>query len=173
MAGMLVCVCLCARSTSTPPILAPVCGLGACAWALVGGAPPFLDSMSGCVCLCARSPCSPQALARVHGARVWVRGLVFTPPILAWVSGCVCLCARSACTPPVLLGCAVRVCVLGFLFWLCPAIHCWVVGVCVFVYALRLCSANPGWGVRCGCVGSGFGFHPAYLSLGVGACVFV
>ena len=47
-------------------------------------------------------------------------------------------------------------------------------GVCVFVCALRLYPATPGWGVRCGCVclGSGFGCAPPLLA-GVLGCVCV
>ena len=33
------CVCLCTRSTCTPPVLAGVCGVGVCAWARVWAAP--------------------------------------------------------------------------------------------------------------------------------------
>ena len=47
---------------------------------------------------------------------------------------------------------------------------CW--GVCVFVCALHLYPATPGWGVRCGCVclGSGCGYAAPLLA-GVLGCV--
>ena len=53
-------------------------------------------------------------------------------------------------------------------FWL----GCW--GVCVFVCALRLYPATPGWVVRCGCVclGLHFGYAPPLLA-GVLGCVCV
>ena len=51
---------------------------------------------------------------------------------------------------------------------------CW--GVCVFVCALRLYPATPGWGVRCGCVclGSVFVCAPPLLAgvCGVGVCAW-
>ena len=37
--GVGVCVCLCAHSACSPPLLAGVCGVGACAWARVSAAP--------------------------------------------------------------------------------------------------------------------------------------
>ena len=55
----------------------------------------------------------------------------------------------------------------------CPAIHRWVVGVCVFVRECRLYPANPGLGSQCVCLCSGFGFQPAYPGGGVGVCVFL
>ena len=49
---------------------------------------------------------------------------------------------------------------------------CW--GVCVFVCALRLYPATPGWGVRRGCVCLGWGFGCALpLLAGVLGCVCV
>ena len=39
VSGVWVCVCLCARSACTPPLLAGVCGVGLCAWARVLAAP--------------------------------------------------------------------------------------------------------------------------------------
>ena len=86
---------------------------------------------------------------------------------------CLCLCARSACTPPLLAG----VCGVGVCAWArvlaapCPSwLGCW--GVCVFVCALCLYPATPGWGVRCGsvCLGSGFGCAPP-LPAWVSGCV--
>ena len=88
---------------------------------------------------------------------------------------CVCLFARSACTPPLLAWlCGVGVCV-----WAptsaAPRHSCqggWP--SCVFVCALGLCPATPGWGLRCGsvCLGSGFVCAPPLLA-GVLECVCV
>ena len=102
---------------------------------------------------------------------LWFRLRPATP---GWDVGvCVCLRARSACTPPLLAG----VCGAGVCAWarVPAAPHnswpgCWGLGV--FVCALRLYPATPGWGVRCGCVclGSGFGCAPPLLA-GVLGCV--
>ena len=175
-----VCVCLCACSACTPPLLAGVCRLGVCAWARVSGAPPTPGSGVGvCVCL-VRAPSVPRHCWL--GCAVWagVIGLGVRPRSATprWGVGvCVCLCARSACTPP-LLAC---VCGVGACAWarVSAAPHhswlgCW--GVCVLVWALRLCPATPGWGVRCGCVclGLGFGCAPPLLAGVLGCvCVFV
>ena len=84
-----------------------------------------------------------------------------------------CSCAHSACTPPLPAGvCGVGVCACARVSaaprhsWL----GCW--GVCVFVCALRLYPATPGWGVRRGCVcfGLGFGCAPPLLA-GLLGCV--
>ena len=127
-----------------------------------GCAPPPLRGVLGCVCVCGRASLVPG-----HswlGCAVWVRVLGFgfrlRPATPGWaVGGFVCLCARSACSPPLLAGlCGVGVCawsrVLGSPRHSCPG--CWV--AFVFVGALRLYPATPGWGVRCGrgCLGSGF-----------------
>ena len=107
--GWCVCVfvCLCAPYSSTPPILAGVCGVAVCAWAPVSAAPrnSWLGCWGVCVCLCARSSCTLPFLA---GCAVWVcvlrPGLGCTPPLLAGLLGCVCRCAHSACTPALLAG---------------------------------------------------------------------
>ena len=86
---------------------------------------------------------------------------------------CVCLCARSACTPPLLAGaCGVGVCPLARVS-VAPRVSClgcW--GAFVFVGALYLYPATPGWGVRWGrvCLGSGFGCIAPLLA-GVLGCV--
>ena len=81
-------------------------------------------------------------------------------PLSAGLLRCACLCARSVCTPPLLAGVrGVGVCDWARVSasprhsWL----GCW--GLCVFVCALRLYPATPGWGVRLGCLclSSGFG----------------
>ena len=121
------------------------------------------------VCLCYRSACTPPLLAGVCSAGVCAGlGFRLRPATPGWgVGACVCLCARSACTPPLLAGlCGVGVCPWARVSaaprhsWL----GCWC--VCVFVCALRLYPATPGWGVLCGCVcfGSGFGCAPPLLA---------
>ena len=154
--GFGVCMCLCARSACTPPLLAGVCGVGVCAWARVSAAPRH--SWLGCA--------------------VWVcvlgLGFRLLPATPGWGVGvCACLCARSACTPPLLAGvCGVGVCAWAR-FSAAPR-HSWLgcaVWVCVLGLGFRLRPATPGWDVRCGCVcsGSGFGCAPPLLA-GVLGC---
>ena len=107
-------------------------------------ATPGRDMRCGRVCLGSGFPCAP--------------------PFLAGVLGCACFCARSACTPPPLAG----VCGEGVCAWtpvLAAPRLSWL-GVCVFVCALWLYPATPGWGVRRGCVclGSGFSCAPPLLA---------
>ena len=143
-----------------------------------GCAPPVLAGVFGCVCVCGHAPLVPR-----HswlGYAVWVcvlwLGFRLRRATHSWgVWPCVCLCARSACTLPLL----VWVSRVGVCPWArVPAAprHCWLGcwGVCVFVLALRLYPATPGWGVRCGCVwlGSGFGCALPLLA-GVLRCVCV
>ena len=131
--GVGVCVCSCARSACTPPLLAGVCGVGVCALAWVSAAPrhswlgcwgvcvlvrplrlypatPGWGVRRGCVCFGLGFGCAPPLLAGVLGCvRVRVR-----PPLVprhSWL-GCA---ARSACTPPLLAGvCRVGVCALAW-----------------------------------------------------------
>ena len=178
--GVRVCVCLCAHSACTPPLLAGVCGVGACAWARVLAAPrhSWLGCWAVCVFACAlRSyPATPGWSVRC-GCVCLGSGFSCAPPLLAGVLGCVCACVRSACTLPLLVGvCGVGVCVWAQVSaaprhsWL----GCW--GLCVLVWPLLLYPATPGWGVRCGwvCLGSGFGCAPPLLAGVLGpvcACV--
>ena len=174
--GVGVCVCLCARSACTPPLLAGVCGVGVCAWARVSAATNH--SWLGCwgvfVCALRLYPATPGLGVRrgcVSGLGFWLR------PATAGrgVGVCVCLCARSACTPPLLAGMfGVAVCAWA---WVSAAprlscLGCW--GVCVLVCPLRLFPATPGWGVWCACVcsGLGFGCAPPLLAAVLG-CVCV
>ena len=177
--GCWVCVCSCARSACTPSLLAGSCGVGVCVWARVS-APPrhfWLGSWGVCVFLC---PLRLYPATPGWSVRFWLCVLALgfrlrlaTP---GWgVRVCVCLCVRSACTPSHLAGlCGVGVCAWARVS--APPRHFWLGswGVCVFVCALRLYPATPGWGVRRGCVcfGSGFGCAPPVLT-GVLGCVCV
>ena len=174
--GVVACVCLCARSACTPPLLAGVCCLGVCASARVSAAPRH--SWVGCwgVCACVRAELVPRHSWLRCTVRVCLRGfgLRLRPATPGWgVGACVCLCARSACTPPLLPEvCCVGVCASARVSaaprhsWL----GCW--DVCAFACALLLYPGFPGWGVWCGCVclGSGFGCAPPLLA-GVSGCV--
>ena len=129
------------------------------------------------VCLCARSTCTPPLLAGVCGAVVCARAPVLAAPRLSWLACWVCLSlsARSACIPPLLA----RVCGVGVCAWARVSAaprHSWLGrwGVCVFVCALRLYPATPGWGVAGGrvCLGSGFSCAPP-LPAGALGCVCV
>ena len=121
-----------------------------------GCAPPLLAGLLGCVCICVPAPLVPRHSWLGCAAWVYVLGLRFRlrPAALGSAVGvCVCMYARSACTPPLLAGVGgVGVCAWAQISaaprhsWL----GCW--GMCVFVCALRLYPASPGWGVWCGCV---------------------
>ena len=139
---------------------------------------PSLAGVLGCVCACMRAPlipCTPGS-GVLRGCVCFGLGFGCAPPLLAgvfWVF--VCLCACSACTPPLLGGvCGVAVCAWARVS--AAPRHSWLGCrvVCVFVCALRLYPATPGWGVRRGCVclGSGFSCAPPLLA-GVLGCVRV
>ena len=143
-----------------------------------GCTPPLLAGVLGCVCVRVPAPLVPRHSWLGCAAWVCVFGLGFRlrPTALGWGVGlCVHLCARSACTPPLLAGAGgVGVCAWSRVS--AAPCHswpgCW--GVSLFVCALRLYPATPGWGVWCGCVclGSGFGCAPPLLA-GVLGCVCV
>ena len=126
-------------------------------------APPRLAGV--CACLCARSAWLPATPGSGLQCRCvcWGRNFGLRPATPGSGFGvCVSLCACSPCTPPLLAGvCGVGVCPLALVSaaprhsWL----GCW--GVCVFVCALRLYRATPGWGVRRGCVPLGSGLDCA------------
>ena len=173
-----VCVFVCApRLYPATPGWAVWCGC-VCLGSGFGCAPPLLTGVLASVCVCVRAP-----LVRRHSwlgcaVSVCVVGLGFRlrPATPVWGVAVWCLCVRAPLVPcHSWLGCAVWVCVFGLG---CPAaprhswLGCW--GVCVFVCALRLYPATPGWGVRCRCVwlGSGFGCAPPLLA-GVFWCVCV
>ena len=172
-----VCLLVCALSlyTATP-------GWGVrrgcvCLGSALGCAPPLLAGVLGCVCIFVYAlrvyPATPG-----WGARRWCvcsgSGFGCVPPLVAGVVGCAC--ARSACPLPLLAGlCGVGVCALARVSvlprhsWL----GCW--SVCALVCVLRVYPANPGWGVRRGCVclGSGYGCAPPLLAGVLGcACLY-
>ena len=124
LAGVLGCVCLCARSACTPPLLAGVCGLDDCAWARVSAAPRH--SWLGCWGVCvlgARSASALPLLAGVCGVGVCFWARVVAAPRLSWL-GCwgVRVCVRAPLVPRhSWLGCAVWVYLLGLVFQLRPA----------------------------------------------------
>ena len=180
--GVGVCVCWCARSACTPPLLAGVCAVGVCVWARVSAAPRH--SWLGCwgvcvlVCLFRLYPATPGWGVR-RGCVCLGLGFGCALPRPAVVLGCVC---AGVCAPPVprhsWLGCAAWVCVFGLGFRLRPATPGWgFLGVCVLVCVLPMYPATPGWGVHCGgvCSGSGFGSAPPLLAgvcgVWVGCCL--
>ena len=178
--GVGLCVCLCARSACTPPLLAGVCGVGVCAWARVSAAPSQsrLGCSGVCVFVCALRlyPATPGWVVR-RGCVCLGSGATScfgcTPPLRAGVLGCVCVCVPAPLVPrQSWLGCVVWVCVCTQILaapsqsW--PG--CW--GVCVFVCPLRLYPATLGWGVWCGCVfRPGFWLRPTTPGWGFGVCV--
>ena len=154
--GVGVCVCSCARSACTQPLLARVHAVGVCVWARVSAAPRH--SWLGCWAVCV-----PVCALRLHPA---------TPGTGARC-GCVCLGSGFGCAPPLLAG----VCVVGVCGWarvLAAPRHSWLGCWAVYVLVCALClhPATLGTGVQCGCVclGSGFGFAPPLLA-GVLGCV--
>ena len=141
--GVGVRVCLSVHSACTPPLLAGVCGVGGCAWAIASAA--SCHSWLGCwgVCLCAQSACTPPLLAGLCGVCVCVFWLGFGcgPPFLAGVFGCVCVCVRAPFVPcDFWLGCALWVCLFGLGSGLRPATPGWGVGVCVCLGARSACT---------------------------------
>ena len=198
--GAGVCVCLCVRSACTPPLLAGLCGVGVCAWALVSAAPRH--SWLGCwgvrVCVCA--PLVPRhswlgraVWACVLGFRFRLRpatrgwgvqcgcvclgsGFGSAPPLLAGVLPCVCACVRSTWTPPLLVG--VRG--MGVCAWARVSaaprdswLGCWG-SVCACVRAPVVPRhAWLGRAVSACVLGLGFWLRPTTPGSGIGVCVFV
>ena len=193
------CVCLGSGFCCAPPLLAGVSGavwvcvraplvprlswLGRAVQMCVLGGFGMRPATPGwgvgvCVCVCVCAPLVP-----CHswlGCAVWVcvPGLWFRlrPATPGWgVMVCICLCARSACTSPLLA----RVCGVVVGVWapvLAAPLHSWLGrwALCVFVCALRLYPATPGWGLRCRCVflGSVLGCAPPLLA-GMLGCMCV
>ena len=81
--GIWLCVCSCARSACTPPLLAGVCGVGVCAWARVLAALRHSWLRCWAVCICVRAPLVPR-----HS---WLGFVVFGLGV-AWH---LCLCRSS------------------------------------------------------------------------------
>ena len=174
-----VCV-LDARSACAPPLLAGVCGVGACAWARVLAAPRH--SWLGCwgVRVCVRAALEPR-----HswlGCAAWVScawAQVSAAPRHSW-PGCWGVCVLvwalrfGPATPcwGVRCGCAC----LGSGFWLHPATPGWGVGVCVCVCVLAPLVPRHSWlgyALWVGVLGLWFPLRPASPGWGVGVCVCV
>ena len=185
--GVRVCVCLCAHSACTLPLLARLCGVGVCARAGLRLRPATPGWGVGvCVCLCARSACTPPLLAGVCdvGVCVWARvtaaprhsclgcwgvcllvcalRLYLATPGSGVRCGCVCLRSGFGCNPPLLawvLGC-VCACVRAQLV---PR-HSWLgcaVWACLFGFRLWLRPALPGWSVGVCLFVCALRFYPA------------
>ena len=177
--GVEVCVCLCARSACTLTLLAGVCGVGVCVLARASAVPRH--SWQGCwgvyVFVCALRLCPGTPSLRMRcSCLCFGSGFGCAPPLLAGMLAGVSVCVRAPLPPcHSFLNCALWVCVLGLGFQASPRHSCMgSPDVCVFVSALRLYPATPGWGVRCGCVclGSCFGCAPPLLPRVLG-CVCV
>ena len=179
--GVVVCVCLCAPSACTQPLLAGVCGVGVCAWARDSAAPRH--SWLGCWGVCV-FVCALRLYHATHGSVVrcgcvcWGSSFGCSPPLLAGLLGCVCACVRGPLVPRhSWLGCAAWVFVLGLGFWLRPATPGWGVGVCVCLVRAPLVPRHSwlGCAVRLCVLRLGFRLRPATPGWGVGVflCVFV
>ena len=173
-----VCVCWCACSACTPPLLAGPCGVGVCVWAGVSAAPrhSWLGCWGVCVLVCVLPlyPATPGLGVRC-GCVCLGWGFGCAPPLLAGVLGCPCLCACSPCTPPLLAG----VCGGGVCVW--PRVSaaprhswlgCWGVHVCVPAPPVPRHSW-PGCAALVCVLGLGFRPRPAPSGWGVGVCVFL
>ena len=196
--GVGVCVCWCARSACTLPLVAGVCGVGVRlggvlvaprhSWQGCGGvcvfvcplrlypAPPGWGVRRGYVCFCSVFGCAPPLLAGVLGCVYFRVTAPLVPlPLLAWVCGvCVCVRARvsAAPRPAGVLGCVcVRV--------PAPLVprHSWLgcaVWLCVLGLDFWLRPATLGWGVGvCVRLCARSGCTPPLLAglCGVGVCV--
>ena len=199
--GVGVRLCLSARSTCTPPLLAGVCGGDACVWARVSAAPRH--SWLGCWLVCVlvwalRLRSQLLAGVRAVGVCVWAR--VSAAPRHSWLGcwavcvlvwafrlhpatpgwgarrGCVCLGSGFSCAPPLLAGVLGCVCA-GVGAPLAPR-HSWLrcaPWVCMFGLGFRLRPATPGWGVGvCVCSCACPPCTPPLLAgvCGLGVCVW-
>ena len=196
-----LCVCSCARSACTLPLLAGVRDVGVCVWARVLAAPrhswlgcwavcvlvcalrlhpatPGWGARSGCVCLGSGFACAPPLLAGVLGSVCLVCALRLhpAPPGTGARCGCVCLGSGFGCAPPLLAG--VLGCVCAGVGALLAPRHCWpgcAPWVCVFGLGSRLRPATPCWGVGlCVCSSACPPHSPPLLAgvCGVGVCVW-
>ena len=178
LARLLGCVCLCARSASTPPILAVVCGACVGARALPLPRQPWLEFVlsvfvfgfrfwlhpanSGwgdlvCVFVCAFrlypanpgwSACTPSIQAWVCCAHVCVSALVFALPRESWLGFVVCVSGLRACFHP---ANGWRVCVCVGVLRLYPTIPGWRFGV--FGACVRLQVSASAGTPACSCPG--------------------
>ena len=152
------CVCLDTGLSFTPPFLAGVCGV--CGWAWVFGLRPANPDWGFDVCVFVCTPPVPRHSWLECAVRSCVLGFGFLAAprhsLLGFWVVCFGVCALSG-PHHSWLGRAVSVDVLGFRCRLRPTILGWGVGLCVLVCVLRLYPANPGSGVRCGCVCLGLG----------------
>ena len=196
-----VCVCLGARSASTPLLLAAMCAVGVCAWARVS-APPrhsWLGCRGVCVCLCAHSACTPPLLAGMCGVGVCAWTRVSAAPRHSWVGcwgvfvfvcalrlysatrgwgvrcGCVCWGSGFGCTLPLVAGVLGCVCVcVGAQDVLCYSWLDCAVWLCVLGLAFRLRPATPGWAVGlcvCVCVRAPFRPRHSWHGCAMSVCV--
>ena len=172
-----MCVCSCAHSACTPPLLAGLCGLGVCARARVSAAPR--QSWPGCWVVCVRVPAPLVPRHSWLGCVVWVGvwARVSAAPRHSWLRcWALCVFVCPLCLFPATPGWGVWcVCVCVWARVSAAPRHFWLgcLGVCVFVCALRLYPATPGWVVGvCVCVlGLGFWLRPATPGRAVGVCV--
>ena len=150
--GVGVCVCLCARSACTPPLLAGMCGVGVCASARVLAAPrhSWLGCWVVCVLVCVlRLYPSPPGWGVRRRCVCLGSGFGCAPPLLAGVLACVCVCRRALLVPRhSWLQYAVGVCVFGLGFWLHPATPGWAVGVWLCWCGRSACTPPLLAGVR-------------------------
>ena len=131
-------------SPCTPPLLAGVCGVGACAWARVLAVPRhfWLGCWAVCVLVWAlRLYPATSCWGARRGCVCLGSGFSCAPPHLAGGLGCVCARVRAPLVPcRSWLGCAVWVCVFGLGFRLRTATPGWGVGVCVCWCACSSCT---------------------------------
>ena len=150
--GVEVCVFVCAlRLYVAIPSWVVWCGCVCVGWGF-GCAPPFLAGVLGCVCLCAPSACAPPFLLGVCSVGVCVLVGDWAAPCLSWLGRCnVCVFVRTQPAPRQSWQ-GFTLAWFVFRFYFPPANTGLGVGVCVFVCAVRLYPAIPGWAVWCGCV---------------------
>ena len=178
--GVGLCLCSCARSVCTQPLLARVRGVRVCVWARVSAVPrhSWLGCWGVCVLVCALRlhPATPGWGAR-RGCVCLGSGLGCAPPVLAGVLGCVCPGVGAPLTPGhSWLGCAPWVCVFGLGFRLHPATPGRGVGLCVCSCGCFACTPPLLAGVRAVhvCVWARFSAAPRHSWLGCwGVCVLV
>ena len=176
--GVGVCMCSCAHSTRTLPLLAGVCGVGLCYLAWVSAAPrhSWLGCWGVCVLLCPLHlyPATPGSGVRC-GCVCLGSGFGCVRPLLAGMLGSVCARVRAPLVPRYSsLGCVVWVCVFGLGFPPRPATPGWGVEVCVCAGVRAPPVPRHSW---LGCAAwvcvlrLGFRLRPATPGWGVGVCV--